>query len=151
MDLTSDAFIATEIELEETQFMSQGNPGQFFPTMQGKNVDPLMLAQLELIVTDVEKGSLHDILASLDERMLGEAESTERWVYQFPTPLTTRLAALQDAEISRYGAQWGATKEWQSKKGLPPTEAATQFLQQLCQLAVRAHAETKNMYMWISL
>lgn len=35
MDLISDAFIATEIELEETQFMSQGNPGRFFPTMQG--------------------------------------------------------------------------------------------------------------------
>ncbi|GHO62630.1 hypothetical protein KSC_015220 [Ktedonobacter sp. SOSP1-52] len=151
MSLISDAFIATKTELEETQFMSQGNPGQFFPTMQGKNIDPLMLAQLELIVTNLEKNSLPAILSSLDERMLGEAESTEQWIYQFPDPLVNRLATLQDTEISRYGAQWGATKEWQSKKGLPPTEAATQFLQQLCQLAIRAQTEAKNMYMWISL
>ncbi len=148
MSILSDAFLATDTELAATQFEDSGGPIAFFPTLQGKGIDPLKLLLLETIVMEQATPNL-DIL---DQRVVrGKDESSEQWIYQFPDTMVSRLAELTDSEISRDGSMWASTEEWRGPKGIPPTAAITHYFQQLCQFAMRAQAERKHIYMWIAL
>ena len=74
MGLLTNAFIATEAELAATRFESSSAPGDFFPTVQGKNIDPVKLALLEdprLFPYEIE------VEAGLDEVTLEGKVSTE--------------------------------------------------------------------------
>jgi hypothetical protein len=178
MGLLTDVFIATEAELAATRF--EGSPGNFFPTVYGKNFDPPELAWLEAIVTEREQ-DLDTIIEMIDQPIRGD-ESTEEWIYLFSERLVARLAELTEASISHYGVRWA--EEWLGqrakpltpKKSMPgwkriwlrvwrgpgakpltPKDAAmhsanvTHYLQALCQLARRAQADGKRMYLWIGL
>ncbi len=148
MSILSDAFLATAAELAATQIAGSGGPMAFFPTLQGKGMDPLKLLLLEAIVMEQALPNL-DIL---DQRVVqGKDESSEEWIYQFPDTMVARLAELTPAEISRYGAMWASTEELRGPKEIPPVAVITHYIQQLCHLAMQAQAEEKHIYMWIAL
>jgi hypothetical protein len=148
MSILSDAFLATDAELAATQFEGSGGPIAFFPTLQGKGIDPLKLLLLEAIVMDQAIPN-PDIL---DQRIVrGKDESSEQWIYQFPDTMVARLAELTAAEISRYGTMWASTEEWRGPKEIPPIAVITHYFQQLCQLAMHAQTEERHIYMWIAL
>ena len=156
MGLLTDAFIATEAELAATRF--EGSPRDFFPTVPGKNFDLVELALLEAIVTEQEEPEPETLTEMFDQPIRGD-DSTEQWIYLFSERLVTRLAELTEASISQYGARWASIEEWRGPRANPltPKDAAThsanvtQYLQALCQLARRAQAEGKRMYLWICL
>ena len=157
MGLLTDAFIATEAELAATRFEGSSAPGDFFPTVQGKNIDPVKLALLEAIVIEQEPDP-ETLIEMIGQPIRGD-ESTEQWIDLFSERLVTRLAELTEASISHYGARWASIEEWRGPRAKPltPKDAAThsanvtQYLQALCQLARRAQAEGKHMYLWICL
>jgi hypothetical protein len=152
MGILTDAFIATDVELATTQFEGSGGPIAFFPTLQGKGIDPIMLAMLEAIVMERVFPSPDTLAEVIDQRIIrGKDESSEEWIYQFPDKMVTRLAELTAAEGSRYGTVWASTEEMCGPKGVPQTTGVTQYLRELCQLAIRAQDEGKHLYMWISL
>ncbi len=158
MGLLTDAFIATEAELAATRFEGSSAPRDFFPTVLGKNLDPVKLTLLEAIVTEQEEPDPGTLTEMFDQPIRGD-ESTEQWIYLFSERLVTRLAELTEASISHYGARWASIEEWRGPRAKPlkPKDAArhsanvTQYLQALCQLARRAQAEGKRMYLWICL
>lgn len=157
MGLLTDAFIATEAELAATRFEGSSAPGDFFPTVQGKNIDPVKLALLEAIVTEQEPDP--ETLIGMIGQPIRRDESTEQWIELFSERLVTRLAELTEASISYYGARWASIEEWRGPRAKPLTQKdaathcanVTQYLQALCQLARRAQAEGKRMYLWICL
>lgn len=157
MGLLTDVFIATEAELAATRFEGLNAPSDFFPTVQGKNIDPVKLAFLEVIVTEQEPDP--ETLAGMISQPIRGDESTEEWIILFSEKLVTRLAELTEASSSHYGAKWASIEEWRDlqAKPLTPKDTAThranitQYLQALCQLAKRAQAEGKCMYLWICL
>lgn len=138
-------------------FEGSGGPIDFFPTVQGKNIDPVKLAFLEAIVAEQEQ-DLDIIIRMIGQPVRGD-ESSEKWINLFSEKLVTRLAELTAAEIGHYGAIWASIEEWRGPgaKPLTPKAAAlhsvtiTQYLQSLCQLASQAQAERKRMYLWICL
>lgn len=145
--MLSDAFIATDTELDATRFECSGGSVTFFPILQGKNIDPVMLLMLENIVM---KQATFD-LNILDQRIVRGYGGSEEWFYQFPDIMVAKLVELNAAEISRYDARWASTDKWSGKKRSSPIAAATEYLQQLCSLAIRAQAEKKHIYIWIAL
>jgi hypothetical protein len=154
MGVLTDAFIATEAELAATQFEGSGGPINWFPTVQNKNIDPIKLALLEAIVTGQDPDDLDGVT-----RLIGQPirESEEEWICPFSDTLAARLADLTGAEISRYGTIWASSKEWHDPRAGSSTPTAdaihyiTHYLQEICQIAVRAKTEGKRMYMWIAL
>lgn len=158
MGLLTDVFIATETELAATRFEGSSAPGDFFPTVQGKNLDPVKLALLEAIVTEQEPDP-ETLIEMISQPPIRGDGSTEEWIYLFSERLVARLAELTEASISHYGARWASIEEWHSPRAKPltPKEAAahsahvTHYLQALCQLARRAQAEGKRMYLWTCL
>src|SRR5260370_33232793 len=158
MGLLTDAFIATEAELAATRFEGSSAPRDFFPTVLGKNLDPVKLTLLEAIVTEQEEPDPGTLADMFDQPIRGD-ESTEEWIYLFSERLVTRFAELTEASIRHYGARWASIEEWRGPRAKPltPKDAATysanvtQYLQALCQLARRAQAEGKRMYLWICL
>jgi hypothetical protein len=146
--MLSDAFIATDAELTATQFENPGGPAAFFSTLQSKGIDPLKLLLLEAIVMEQASPDL-DVL---DQRIVrGKEESSEQWIYQLPDTVVDRLAELTIVEIGHYGSTWASLEEWRSRKGISPKDAITEYLQQICLLAIRAQAEKKHLYMWLAL
>ncbi|HZR44612.1 MAG TPA: hypothetical protein VFB12_31160 [Ktedonobacteraceae bacterium] len=151
MGILTDTFIATEAELAATQFEGSGGPINWFPTVQGKNIDPVKLALLEAIVTGQDPDD-PDVVTGMIGQPIRESE--EEWICPFSDRLAAKLADLTTAEISRYGTIWASSKEWSDPRESLATDAAhyiTLYLQEICQLAVRAKAEGKHMYMWIAL
>jgi hypothetical protein len=155
MGILTDVFIATEAELAATPFEGSAIPRDFFPRVPGKNLDMVMLALLEAVVT--EQTLEVDALARMDDEPLRGDESSEAWIYALSERLVARLAELTPAEITRYGTQWAAVvyQEWLGQKGKTldssANAAAIQYLQELCQLALQARAQGKHMYLWVCL
>ena len=157
MGLLTDAFIATEAELAATRFEGSSAPRDFFPTVPGKNLDPVKLGLLEAIVTEQEPDP--ETLTEMFDQPIRGDESTEEWIDLFSERFVARLAELTEASISHYGARWASIEEWHSPRAKPltPKDAAahsahvTHYLQALCQLARRAQAEEKRMYLWTCL
>jgi hypothetical protein len=159
MGILTDVFIATEAELAATQFEGSGTPSDFFPTVQGKYFDPVELAVLEAIVTE-QKQDPGTLTGMISQPIRGD-ESSEQWINLFSERLVTRLAELTEASISHYGARWASSieEEWRGPRAKPLTQKdaathsadVTQYLQALCQLARRAQAEGKRMYLWTCL
>jgi len=155
MGILTDVFIATEAELAAPQFEGSALPSDFFPQVQGKNMDPVMLALLEAGVT--EQTPDMDALVRMDDKPLRGDESSEEWIYALSERLVARLAELTPVEITRYGTLWAAIvcQEWLGPKGKTPNSstnaAAIQYLQELCQLAIQAREQGKHMYMWVCL
>src|SRR5260370_2255595 len=100
MGLLTDAFIATEAELAATRFESSSAPGDFFPTVQGKNIDPVKLALLEAIVTE-QKPDPETLTGLIGQPIRGD-ESTEQWNELCSESLVTRLAELTEASLMPY-------------------------------------------------
>jgi hypothetical protein len=156
MGLLTDAFIATEAELAAIRLEGSSIPGDAFPTVPGKNIDPLKLAYLEAIVTEQNAENLVEMIND----PIGETdESSEQWLYPFSERLVARLATLTADQINHYGTIWASIEEWRGPRAKPLTPKAaamystnvTHYLHALCQLASQAQAEGKNMYMWICL
>ena len=155
MSILADVFIATEAELVVTHFTGSAIPSDFFPCVPGKNMDMVMLALLEAVIT--EQTLDVDVLTRMNDEPLRGDESSEAWIYALSERLVARLAELTPAEITRYGTQWAAVvhQEWLGQRGKAldssANVAARQYLQGLCQLALQAREQEKHMYLWVCL
>ncbi len=171
MGILTDTFIASEAEIASTAPLAEG-PLTRFPTVQAKGIDSVKLATLAAIlagddlahdppdvqafvagfVAGIERDFplVRDLGAPGDAGDLSEGSSRGPWIFRIPDTMTTRLARLSRAEMTRCGRRWAATEEWQLAKA-PSAGTVVKYLRRLCQLARRAGDPEQHMYLWIAL
>lgn len=141
MSVLTDAFIAFEADLSSLH-PGDGGPSALFPTLSGKEIDPLKLATLEAIVNGQAPYTYVD---SIGDPLY---DWGEQWVYPFPQPLVAALAQLQPGDAFRIAAEWAETDEWRlvglSSEGIA---SLARLVGDLGTLAQEAQRENKSMYM----
>lgn len=167
MGILTDAFIATDAEVAAADFANK-SPSELFPTVEAKRVDTVKLGKLEAIMAGanpvtIDQQDPQEFVIKLEREFpfirdigveLGEGETSDGpWVCRFSDPMVGRLAELSPTEVTRYGQAWAATEEWQAYGVLSSNAISSivEYLRELSQLAKRAQAEDKNVYMWICL
>lgn len=104
-------------------------------------------------LTGLQFGTLWAILEqeqwNVDKHMLRHithSEAGETWLEEFPTPLVSLLAGLNEQSIVSTAARWGATEEL----GWPPRDAIP-VLEDLRRLSLMSLSSGKGMYLWGSI
>lgn len=134
--------------------LDQQEPTEYFPTIEGKGVTALYLMTLEAIVT-----GHHDPYALVDERrdiwdqnVMREREDGNLWIESLPDTLVKALANLSPAEIAQAAQAWEDTEEMRASRDRAEQVAwLADYLTRICDLASRALAEGKCMYLWTAL
>src|SRR5262249_14015801 len=105
----------------------------------------------------VKLGTLHAILTGTDydfqsmtDACVFNAGKGGPWVFQVPTDLVNRLAALDGEQLANTGAAWAATEEFSPEYENWPPEAVQQRVADLAALARRAVDTKKALLMWVS-
>ena len=147
----TDLFIATKEEVARAP-LNQHAPSKYFPTVQAKRITPLELATLEAIVTGHKDAyELVDArLDAIDQNVVRKWENTT--IFHLPDTLVQALSRLTSNEIVHAAWAWEDTNELRASNDEPERIAwITRYLQEICQLARRAQAEDKQMYLWTAV
>lgn len=157
MGILTEIFIATEAEVAAASFGDSG-PATQFPMLQAKGIDPVALANLSAIISDLDASTLDSQPLVIAEeahivRDLGaEAGGSEyeNFVVRLPVELMVQLTTLTATDISHHATAWADTF-WRTTPEPTPAFIAgiTAYLEQLCQLAKRARDEQKMLYLWV--
>jgi hypothetical protein len=163
MGALTDFFIATP---EDVNDLRRGQRlRDLFPTLEMKNVDSSkleILAQLvvgnsqELKMEEIRpdflvlvKGALEEEFRFPEEFHEGELMDFNMWIERFDPVFVEGLATFHTEEVLPVAAEWA--RQWAVFDGRPvgkdDTESLSALIQQLCQLATRARAEGKQLYL----
>lgn len=153
MAIYSDIFIATEADMMAAP-LDQHEPTEYFPTIEGKGITLLHLATLEAIATGQP-----DPYALADERMgtwdqcaVRGRDDGNLWVERLPDTLLDALLSLAPAEIARVAQAWEDTEEMRvSQRRAEYVAWLTEYITKMRNLAGRALAEGKCVYLWTAL
>jgi len=143
MGVLTDLFIATDAEVE--RLARDAIPIEHFPGLDIKGVGPIKLAELDAILCDVDFDQAMDRV----ELVRARSEKLGPWITRMPSELVAALAALDETEIVSCGERWAATEEF-VEDGWYADEVVA-ILGQMAELAGRAQAEGKAVYVWTSL
>jgi hypothetical protein len=153
MAIYSDIFIATEAEMMAAP-LDQHEPGRYFPTIEAKYITPLYLMTLDAIMAGYQDPSaLVDERRDIwDQSVMSAREDGNLWVERIPDTLVKALASLSSAEVTRAARAWDDTEEMRASRDREEHVAwLADYLTRICDLASRAVAEDKCMYLWTAL
>jgi hypothetical protein len=167
MGALTDFFIATP---EDVNDLRRGQPlRDLFPTLEMKNVDSSKLEILAQLVVGnwqdltqeerqpsplvLVKGALGEEFRFPDEFHQGDRMDFDFWIQRFHPVFVEALATFPAEQALPVATQWA--RQWAAFDGRPlgedDTASLSALLQQLCQLATRARAEGKQLYLQTSL
>ena len=164
MGALTDFFIATPEDVNDLR------TGQLlrdlFPTLEMKNVDSMKLEILAQIVTGnsqeleleellrsrflvLVKGSLGGEFRLPDEFNEGDPMDFDLWIERFDPAFVEGLATFPAEQVLPAATQWA--EQWAAfdgrAVGKDDAVSLAALMQQLCQLATRARAEGKQLYL----
>ena len=120
-------------------------PSQTFDGIDISGVDTVKFGTLHSILT----GQSFEELLPLYDPVATVSEDDGPWVFQIPTELVTRLAALDDAGMAGIARQWAATEEF-VLEGWGEDEAAS-VLSAISSQSKRAIESGQALFLWMSL
>ena len=163
MGVLTDFFIATP---EDVHDLRRGQRlRDLFPTLEMKNVDSIkveILAHLvvgnsqELKLKEIRphflvfvKGALEEEFRFPDEFNEGDLMDFDVWIERFDPVFVEGLATFPAEQVLPVATQWA--RQWAAFDGRPvgkdDAESLSALMRQLCQLAKRARAEGKQLYL----
>lgn len=163
MGILTDFFIATAEDMNALRV--EQSVRDLFPTLEMKNVDSSKVEMLATLVISsryeqkpdekqpdflvLVKGASEDRFISADEYNEEDPVLFDLWIERFDPAFVECLATFPDEEVFSVATQWAI--RWAEFEGRPvgknDTESLSALVQQLCQLAKRAYAEKKQMYL----
>jgi hypothetical protein len=144
MGLLTDFFVAAPTEIQSVDIAH--SPVGSFPGLHAKRTDPVKLVQLQCCI---DGATFEERMPLLDEMLVRDAGQEGPWIFRVPQTLSDALASAGPADIQTHGRAWAATDEWRADGG---TEAElVPYLSEIAQLASRARAEQRALYVWMCL
>ena len=163
MSILTDFFIATTEEMNALHV--EQSPRDLFPTLETNHADSSKLEILaKLIIGNPQehmpnekqsgflvlvKGALGETFISVDEHNKENPMYFNLWIERLDPVFVERLATFPAEQVLPLTKQWA--KQWAEFDGRPvgknDSESLSELMQQLCQLAKRAHAERKHLYL----
>ncbi len=136
--LRTDFFIANLAELARMDL--HAGP-RFFPVVPARRVDPLTIADLDLLLT----GEPERLPA-----VLREAGAEGPWVALIDEVLCQALVKTQTDQnfLNQAADQWAESEGWDA--GIGPPEDLPTLLKDLSELCLRAIEEQKRVFVWIA-
>ncbi len=155
MSILTDFFIATPEEVDVLRVeQSLRDP---VPTLEMNNVDSSKIEILARIIVEkpqgkmiaLVKGASGEKFVPVDELDEQDLMDMEQWIEQLEPVFVECLASIAAEQVSHVATQWAI--QWAEFDGRvvgkDDPESLSQLVRQLCQLAKRARAEGKQMYL----
>lgn len=145
MSAANDIFIASERELEVLN--ERGSPAEKLHGVCLFAADLVMLCTLEAILTGADWESIFDkhyVSPLIDDGPEGP------WVYLLSGSLQAALATTPGEVLPECAERWAETDDWMVRDDCS-NETILSVLGQLKELATKAAAEEKRMYLWTAL
>ncbi len=143
MGILSDFFLADPSDAPRYR---PGSPGHLEPDASDlAEFKNLMNLQIEILWSILEGKEWDSAAHGLAYLEVGEED--EACLFQFPAALVSRIAALNESEISAAAASWAGTEEllrWEP-------EHAEEVIRELVRLSRRSLATGKGLFLWCSL
>lgn len=167
MGVLTDFFIATPEDVNDLRIGQRLR--DLFPTLEMNNVDSIkveILAQLvvgnsqELKLEEIRphflvfvKGALEEEFRFPDEFNEGDPMAFDLWIERFDPVFVKDLATFPAEQVLPVATQWARQLAAFDERpvGKDEAESLSALMQQLCQLATRARAEEKQLYLKICL
>lgn len=116
------------------------------PNKQYGDVDQIKLASLATLLCDDDWEMYMDVLS---RPALLAPEDIDSWIHRLPDTMVSKLASLQDSQVSELAVAWGDTEE-SDISSWPPSDVL-EVIKTLCELAKLAVDSQKGFYFWIGL
>lgn len=151
MSILTDFFIATPEDVDALRVEQLLR--DLFPTLEMNNVDSSKVEILARLIVEkprgkmiaLVKGASGEKFVSVDEQDLMDIE---QWIEQLDPVFVECLASVSAEQVPHVAIQWAI--KWAEFDGRPvgkdDSESLSQLVGELCQLARRARAEGKQMY-----
>ena len=146
MGVLSDFFIATEQELLDLS--EPASPVAKFEGVTSTGVDVVMLCTLQQFACG--NNEWEEIFDDCYVAPIKELGTEGPWIYQVSDELCKRLSSLNAPDITRYAKMWSETDEWIMSEE-PDRSQTPRVLSDLVNLARKATAKKKKMYLWTCL
>lgn len=107
MGVLTDIFIGARDQLSKLDG-EETIPRDLFDTVEAKGIDPVKVAQLQVIVEGVgfdEAIGQSEVAHAVDEQ-------DGPWIMSFPETLARKLSDASDGELREIGRAWAATEEF---------------------------------------
>lgn len=155
MSILTDFFIATSAEVDVLRV--EQSLQDLFPTLEANNVDSSKAEILARIIVEkpqgkmiaLVKGTSGEKFVSVDELDEQDLMGLAQWIEQLDLVFVECLASVSAEQVPNVATQWAI--KWAEFDGRPvgknDTEGLSELIQRLRQLAKRARAEEKQMYL----
>lgn len=120
------------------------SPARTFGGIDIKGIDPVKFGTLHSMVTG---RPFKELFALYDPVAMAGDEGP--WVFQIPTDLITRLAALDETESAALSRRWAATEEFVADRWAEGD--VTTALGAISSLSRRAVESRQSVFLWMSV
>lgn len=125
-----------------------GDQRETFVGLEAKGIDQVRMGTLYALLTNSEYD--RSFLVS-EESFIYTASDDGPWVQAIPDDMVQRLAKMSPSERQRIGDDWYKTEEFNPKYSRWTREDVSWFLNEVQQMASRAIADSKTLFMWTCL
>jgi hypothetical protein len=144
MALLSDFFIASTNEIQSLNILQ--SPGKTFPAVQARAIELVKITKLQCII---DGSVFNDHIKDLDGMIVRSAGDDGPWIILLPNIITKTLLESNETKLADIGKSWAVTEEWVLDGGKP--ENIIPLIKNLTNLAKKAQAEKRSIYLWVSL
>jgi hypothetical protein len=125
-----------------------GDQRETFDGLGAKGIDQVRMGTLYALLTNTE---YNPAFLVTDESFAYTASDDGPWVQPIPDDMVRLLAKMSPPEQQRIGDEWFKTEEFDPKYSRWTRADVSWFLNEVQQLASRAVAEGKTLFMWTCL
>ena len=140
MGLLTDVFAATESQVRGLS--PDDLPGELFPTVKAKSLDPVKFSTLEniLVGTGVQRAVGKQVLVY-------QASDEGPWVIRISAELFEMLATLDQNQVKNAAQRWSQTDELIADRWSEPE--VHEVLTKIVDLARQAQANGQRLFVWV--
>jgi hypothetical protein len=155
MSILTDFFIATPEDVDALSVEQLLR--DLFPILETNNVDSSKIEILAHLIVEnpqekmivLVKGAAGEKFVSVDRWDEKDLIGLEQWIERLDPVFVECLASISAEQVPHIATQWAI--QWAEFDGRPvgknDSESVSELMRQLCQLAKRARAEEKQMYL----
>jgi hypothetical protein len=125
-----------------------GDQRETFDGLDAKGIDQVRMGTLYALLTSTEYSPAFLVT---EESFAYSASEDGPWVQPIPGDMVQLLAKMSPPERQRIGDEWFKTEEFDPKFSHWTRDDVSWFLNEIQQLASRAVAEGKTLFMWTCL
>jgi hypothetical protein len=148
MGVLSDIVVADPADAAAIN-AAEGAHLERWPCLESKDIDPVKLGTLWQILSGGSPGDVDAVSAYMLDTILDQPGDSGPWVFLVPEPLTSALAALDDAAQAPVARAWAATEEF--VLGRWQVDDVRDYLRELTARARAAREAGKSLLLWMSL